>query len=167
MSNKNFKLPNEIEELEEDEENLSPAELFARAKAGNRTSSIPIKTRIKEFSALMDSIDASLDKKKILWKEIYENAITDRQNSYCIFTDLFTKTIGKSAEHAIHGQTLSKYLERMSKSTDQLIKLAEIIATAEMANKEKNPNDEDDDDSPLDNNEIYAQIGNNKRNARH
>jgi len=38
------------------------------------------------------------------------------------------KVHGNSNEHAIHGQTITKYLERMSKANDQLIKLADLIS---------------------------------------
>lgn len=33
-------------------------------------------------------------------------------------------------EHAIHGATLSKYMERMQKANEQLIKLAELVSEA-------------------------------------
>ena len=36
----------------------------------------------------------------------------------------------KNSEHAIHGQTLTKYMERMSKANEQLIKLAELVSQA-------------------------------------
>ena len=85
----------------------------------------------KEFDALLHSLDSSLDKKKTLWKQIYENAIQDRKNAYLVFADLYSQVHGKANEHAIHGQTISKYLERVSKSTDQLIRLAELVAAAE------------------------------------
>jgi hypothetical protein len=35
---------------------------------------------------------------------------------------------GNSAVHSTHGTLATKYLERMSKSNDQIIKLAELIA---------------------------------------
>jgi hypothetical protein len=48
-----------------------------------------------------------------------------------VFADLYVTVHSKPAEHAIHGQTLSKYMEKMSKATDQLLKLAELVAAAE------------------------------------
>lgn len=90
-----------------------------------------IKQQMEEFSNLLESLDDSLEKKKNLWKQIYENAVVDRKNAYLVFTDLYVQVQGKPAEHAIHGQTITKYMERMSKATDQLIKLAELVAAAE------------------------------------
>lgn len=87
--------------------------------------------QMKAFSDLLNSLDRTLDKKKELWKQIYENAVTDRKNAYLVFADLYVAVHSKPAEHAIHGQTLSKYMERMSKATDQLLKLAELVASAE------------------------------------
>ena len=34
---------------------------------------------IKNFADILDSIDSLEDKKKMLWKEIYENALEDRE----------------------------------------------------------------------------------------
>jgi len=48
-------------------------------------------------------------------------------------------TMGSAANHAIHGPNIAKYLERMSRANDQLIKLAELIADAEKENKEIDP----------------------------
>lgn len=89
------------------------------------------KKQMSDFSALLNSLDKSLDKKKQLWQQIYENAVTDRKNAYLVFADLYVNVHNKPAEHAIHGQTLSKYMERMHKATDQLLKLAELVASAE------------------------------------
>ena len=45
------------------------------------------------------------------------------------------------AEHAAIGAILSKYLERMNKSNEQLLKLSEIIARAEAENSKIDPDD--------------------------
>lgn len=87
-----------------------------------------------DFSALLDTLASVEEKKKALWKQIYENAVTDRKNAYILFGDLYKDVHNQPAQHAIHGVTLAKYLERMEKSNQQLIKLAEMIdqhATAE------------------------------------
>jgi len=47
----------------------------------------------------------------------------------------------KSTEHAVHGRTISSYIERMSKANEQLIKLAELVARAEAAADTINPED--------------------------
>mgnify|MGYP006893812465 FL=1 len=41
------------------------------------------------------------------------------------------KDLTGSAQHAVAGTIASKYLERMSKSNDQILKLAELISKAE------------------------------------
>ena len=79
----------------------------------------------------MALINTATDKKKALWKEIYENAMTDRLNAYMVWHQLIMLAHDDSSKLAIHGQTISKLLERMSRSTDQLLKLAELIANCE------------------------------------
>jgi len=86
-----------------------------------------IEKQLLDFSALLDTLSSLEDKKKSLWKHIYENAVTDRKNAYILFGDLYKDVHNNANEHAIHGVTLSKYMERMEKSNAQLIKLAEMI----------------------------------------
>ena len=100
-----------------------------------------IKDRIKDFNGLLSQIESINDKKRQLWKEIYENAITDRQNAYVLFTTLVQIVEDKSTEHAIHGKTLATYIERMSKANDQLIRLAELVAKAELVSESISPDD--------------------------
>jgi len=88
-------------------------------------------SKIKDFSELLRKITDIDDKKKRLWMEIYENALTDRQNAYAMFLSLSLIVSNKSTEFAVHGKTLSTYIERMSKANDQLIKLAELVSRAE------------------------------------
>ncbi len=104
---------------------------------------IPINERVKRFSTMLDTIESVDDKKKQLWREIYTNAITDRHNALMCYNDLMMQVIGKntSNEHAIHGPNLSKYIERMSRSNDQLIKLAELVAATQEKSEELNPDD--------------------------
>ena len=80
---------------------------------------------------MLEQIDGVSDKKKKLWREIYENAVTDRQNSYVLFTTLVEIVGDKSTEHAVHGKTLATYIERMSKANDQIIRLAELVSKSE------------------------------------
>lgn len=114
-----------------------------------------VKNSMNEFSELLNSLDKSLDKKKTLWKQIYENAVTDRKTAYLVFADLYVAVHSRSAEHAIHGPTLSKYMERMSKSTDQLLKLAELVAAAD----EKSGSSVDE---PINEDDIYNAVKNKK-----
>jgi len=97
--------------------------------------------KIEKFSDILDALESTEDKKKLLWKEIYENALTDRENAYALFTDLMSQSQGNAANHAMFGTTMAKYLERMSKSNDQILRLAELIAKAEQEQMALNPDD--------------------------
>ena len=99
------------------------------------------KRKIDEFSDLLDSLKNTQDKKKMLWKEIYENALTDRENASMLFTDAWKSMSGGSSEHVTLGSTMSKYLERMCKSNEQILRLAELIAKAEESETKINPDD--------------------------
>jgi transcription elongation GreA/GreB family factor len=90
-----------------------------------------IESKIEKFSDLLESLSNTEDKKKLLWKEIYENALTDRENAGVLFTDLLVQSRGNSANHTMFGPIMSKYLERMAKSNDQILRLAELIAKEE------------------------------------
>lgn len=97
---------------------------------------------IKNFNDLLESIDSLSDQKKSLWKEIYYNAITDRRAAYVLYNDLLSGVVGQPAQHAIHGPIMAKYIERVSRSNDQIIRLAELVAEAQAAeNSSVNPND--------------------------
>ena len=102
--------------------------------------------KVKDFSSLLHSIESLDDKKRQLWREIYENAITDRSVAYAMFAKLVKITQDKSGEHAVHGKTMATYIERMSKSNEQLIRLAELIAKAE------------EKDGDIDETDIYTRI---------
>lgn len=97
--------------------------------------------KIKQFSELLDAITTTEDKKKALWKEIYENAISDRQNAFLLFHEAYGSMQNSIAEHIAVGPMLNKYIERMSKSNEQLIKLAELVADAEVQNSKIDPED--------------------------
>ena len=90
--------------------------------------------RMHDFAELLDSLDDLADKKKHLWRQIYENAVNDRDAAGVLFLDLFVSTANNAAQHAINGTILAKYLERMCRSNDQLQKLAEIVEKADQAN---------------------------------
>ena len=97
--------------------------------------------KIEKFSDLLESLENTEDKKKMLWKEIYENALNDRESAGILFTDLLTQSKGNAANHAMFGQIMSKYLERMSKSNDQILKLAELIAKEDDSSNVLTPDD--------------------------
>lgn len=105
-----------------------------------------VEKKIQQFSDLLDSLTTSEDKKKMLWKEIYENAINDRENAGILFTDALMQVKGNSANHNILGPVVAKYIERMSRANDQILKLAELIA--------------DEESKEVDMDSIYDKIGN-------
>jgi len=86
---------------------------------------------IKNFSDILDNIDSLEDKKKMLWKEIYENSLDDREKAKMLFNDAYLSMTHDIPTHMNIGAIMSKYLERMSKSNDQILKLAELIAREE------------------------------------
>ena len=96
---------------------------------------------IKNFSDILDNIGTLENKKKMLWKEIYENALEDREKSKMMFNDAYISMQGGINEHMNIGAIMSKYIERMSKSNDQILKLAELIAKEE--EKEETISDDD------------------------
>lgn len=112
-----------------------------------------VEDKIRNFDELLQNIDSLSDKKRQLWKEIYENAVVDRKNSLLMFKKLAKITKESSSEHAIHGRTMNAYIERMSKANDQIIRLAELIAKADGSNG----------DEPIDPHEMWGKIGNVNR----
>lgn len=110
-----------------------------------------VEERIRDFSDLLKDIGNLSDKKRQLWREIYENAISDRQNAYVMFAKLVKIVQDKSTEHAVHGKNIATYIERMSRANDQLIKLAELIARADRSNDSIDPE------------EMFERINNSKR----
>lgn len=90
-----------------------------------------LKKKLEAFSDILDELTSTEEKKKLLWKEIYENALVDRENAGMLFTDAWSRMSPGTAEHITLGATLTKYLERMSKSNEQILRLAELISKAE------------------------------------
>ena len=99
------------------------------------------KKKVEQFSELLDNIENTSDKKKKLWKEIYENALYDRVNAEMLFTEIYTTMQNNVSEHTTVGPMLAKYLERMHKSNEQLLKLAELISKAEEQSNKISPDD--------------------------
>lgn len=84
--------------------------------------------KIKNFKQILDSIETMDDKKRTLWKEIYENALQDRESASVLFTDVWMQIRGNAANHNLLGPVAAKYIERMSRANDQIIKLSELIS---------------------------------------
>lgn len=89
-----------------------------------------INKKIAEFKDLLDSITTLQDKRKLLWQDVYTNALQDRDYALQMYTHLSGFVAGDPQQHALHGPNIAKYLERMSKANDQLLKLAELVAAA-------------------------------------
>ena len=100
-----------------------------------------LQKKVKDFSEVLQKIEHADAKKKILWREIYENAVLDRQNAHVLFVEAYTTMSQGTTEHATLGSTLTKYLERMNKSNDQLLKLAEIMTKSEAEFNQINADD--------------------------
>ena len=89
-----------------------------------------INTKIANFSALLASITTLQDKRKLLWQDIYTNALQDRDYAFQMYTHLSGFVSSDAQQHALHGPNIAKYIERMSRANDQLLKLAELVNTA-------------------------------------
>lgn len=111
----------------------------ARNDAIDRLESLGKK--VDEFSDLLDNISSIEDKKKLLWKEIYENALNDRESANSLYTDLYLKMQGSQSDHMQVGSIMAKYLERMCKSNEQILKLAELISREEAKAAKIDPDD--------------------------
>lgn len=100
-----------------------------------------VENKVKDFQQVLDKIEHADSKKKLLWLEIYQNAALDRQNAHILFVEAYTTMQQGTTEHATLGATLTKYLERMGKSNDQLLKLAELISKSESEHNAFNADD--------------------------
>jgi hypothetical protein len=98
-----------------------------------------VEEKIRDFSDILRDIESLDDKMRGLWRDVYENAISDRQNSYVMFTQLFALTNNKSTEWAVHGKTLMACVERMQKANEQLLRLADLIAQTKKRDDQLNP----------------------------
>jgi len=100
-----------------------------------------IEKKLKDFSDLLDSLSNTEDKKKLLWRDAYQNALEDRENANILVTDLLLQIRGNLTNHQSYGTIMSKYLERMAKSNDQILKLAELLSKEEEAQNTVSPED--------------------------
>ena len=71
---------------------------------------------------------------KLLWKDAYQNAVEDRETANILVSDLLLQMTKSLTNHQSYGSIMSKYLERMSKSNDQILKLAELISKEDTEN---------------------------------
>ncbi len=112
--------------------------------------------KMDKFDELLSSIEGVSSKEKVLWREIYDNAISDRAYALLCFLDLKPQIVSGNLEaHVLAGKDLANYLTRMEKSNGQLLKLAEMISNAVGA--EEN----------LDVDDIFSQIKNSDSDGAH
>jgi hypothetical protein len=102
-----------------------------------------------DFEILLDETKSLDNKKRLLWKQIYRNAVEDRASAGTLFNNAYS-TMGQApTDHIAMGATLVKYLEKMSKSNQQLLDLSTL-----MMKDEENEGSIDADD-------IFKRIGDN------
>lgn len=97
--------------------------------------------RAQNFSELLADIQSLDSKRKALWIEIYNNAVSDREKACMLFTEAY-KSMGTSNTMEYHvslGSTMTKYLERMSKCNDQILDLANLIIKVEEREQKIDP----------------------------
>ena len=87
--------------------------------------------KVKDFGDMLAGLSSIDEKRKSLWKEIYENAVSDRERAGILFTEAYTAMGDSASDHIAMGTTMSKYLERMSKSNDQILNLADLVNKAQ------------------------------------
>lgn len=145
-------------------EEESSQEELGETNVPNQEFSVPNLVELQEkngiqlnsFNELLGTLSSTEDKQKSLWRLIFENANTDRLNAYIVWLDLYSKMHGDASGHAIHGQNLSRYMERMAKANDQFIKLAELVGNA----KKK-------DTAEITEDSIYEQMENESTHLKH
>lgn len=98
-----------------------------------------INDKIEKFQKLLNDISTLEDKRKMLWMDVYTNALQDRDYAFNMYTHLsgFVTSGVDPNVHALHGPNIAKYLERMSRANDQLLKLSELVASAIEAEAEE------------------------------
>jgi len=82
--------------------------------------------QFKSFCNLLNDMEMD-EKLKVLWKQIYKNAVDDRKHAMIVWTDLYMQVHGNPEMHALHGDRIAKYMERMEKANTQILKLAELV----------------------------------------
>lgn len=101
------------------------------------SDNIPVKqirdnaeTKTDDFAELLERIEYASPEMKKLWREIYQNSMDDRTAAHLLYADLYQNVVNNQQGHLNHGILMTKYLERMNKANDQLLKLAELIENA-------------------------------------
>lgn len=106
-----------------------------------------ITEKARVFSDLLGKINTVDPKKKLLWSEIYRNAVYDRNSAYLLFNELHTIMGMSIGDQTMAANSLTKYLDKINKANDQLLKLAELLAK------------EESDSQVINSDDVYDQIG--------
>ena len=96
---------------------------------------------IYDFEILLENSKDLDEKKRFLWKQIYRNAVDDRASAAALFNNAYASMGQTSTDHIAMGATLVKYLEKMSKSNQQLLDLSSLINKDEEQNSKIDPDD--------------------------
>lgn len=82
----------------------------------------------KQFDQLLDESTDIEPRLRSLWLVIYKNAMNDRAQADALLVNMLCALTNNDAEkHSLHGPQAVKYLERVSRANDQLLKLAEQV----------------------------------------
>lgn len=107
------------------------------SKTRKKSNDNELEKRLEGFREILEGIPDLDDKRRVLWLEIYDNAINDRAVANMLLNEaVLAMNTSQSHEHLAMGTTLTKYLERMGKSNEQLLKLAEMILKIEERKQE-------------------------------
>jgi thymidylate synthase len=90
-----------------------------------------LEKKLNSFKEILENLEFVDDQMKALWVEIYKNSTYDREEANKLYQNLYVEIQNNPTNHAVYGIQVTKYLERMCKSNDQLIKLAEMIIKRE------------------------------------
>lgn len=80
-----------------------------------------------DFDELLFKAEDIEPRLRSLWLEIYTNSCYDREKISIQVSEVARAIKGDLTLQAVHGPLLTKYLERMSKANDQLLKLSEQV----------------------------------------
>lgn len=95
--------------------------------------------RIPDFVVELEKMKSLDAKKKILWSQIYQNAIDERSSAAMLFGEAYATMSSSAADHVSLGSTLVRYLERMSKANQQLLDLSSLVTQEETDNTRIDP----------------------------
>ena len=91
-----------------------------------------------------------------LYEQIYKNALEDRDKAITLYDDLAIAVTGSPESHALQGVIIAKYLERMSASNTQLLKMLEIRQNADIASQKHKKQELTDEEKK----ELFSSIQN-------